>query len=101
MILFERKPASYSNDSNNHKPVGLFNCLECGATVAEINKQKHEDWHINMDKKLANEPEYTKPYVNNIYPSDYYPPTITWSGGAGTSNVANYPKGVVDGGTIV
>lgn len=52
MILFGKKPASYANDSSNHKPVGLFNCTECGSIVTEANKEVHSDWHDSINLKI-------------------------------------------------
>ena len=92
MNCFGRKPASYANDSNDHKPVGLFDCSECGATVTDVNKNKHNDWHAGLAKQVANKEEPMRAYVNNIYPTAPYAPTVTWSGGSGISNIANYLK---------
>lgn len=52
MIPFGKKPATYANDSSNHKPVGLFNCTECGSIVTEANKEVHSNWHESIDLKI-------------------------------------------------
>ena len=115
MNYFSRKPSSYASDANTHKPVGLFYCSVCGASVTENSKTQHEAWHEQQEQKIRdlenrqpiviNNPPYVQPTTYPYYPiynPPYSPtyPTITWStstlggnisGSTTYSNISNVP----------
>ena len=104
MNCFGRKPSSYASDAVNHKPVGLFDCASCGASVTENFKTKHEEWHDVQDQRIKdlesrppvviNNTPYVQPSTYPYYPSypiynpPTYTPTIVWHSGTLGGNIS-------------
>lgn len=94
MKFFGRKSGIYANDSSSHKPVGLFVCSECGATVTEANKETHVEWHTNIETRitaLEGRPSwvYTYPQVSTGTQFQKYDYPIIWNNSSTTTSTGN------------